>query len=182
MKMKLFMIAIIMLFSLAGCGGNNDFTLPTPTNELTQEQFSYLEDLGLTVKSYEEEPSYTFELAREWLIDDVAWGRVFKYLEVFDGVDAAEYIDKTLDSYRFVVEGHSSAQWGDTGQSLAIILTSDKKIVGGYAIPKMKSEANQEELDGGPYPLNGEIEDFEEKAGMSFSEFDQYWAERYTDK
>lgn len=172
---KIFKITIILLLlSLAGCGQSND-TAPVVTNELTIEQIKYLESLGLTVVSFEEEPSYTFELTREWVIDDIAWGRVFKYLEVFDNVDANKYIGETLDSYKFVVEGHSSAQWGDTNQSFVFILVADNKIVGGFTAPRSR----QEELDGGPYPLDGETGDFEEKAGMTFDEFDEYWERKF---
>ncbi|MCW3491686.1 LptM family lipoprotein [Dethiobacter alkaliphilus] len=173
------LIIVLLLFSLAGCGGNNNGTLPTPTNELTQKQVSYLEDLSLTVDSYEEEPYYSFVLTKDDLLEEYIWKRIFQNLEIFDGVDSSDYIGKTIDCYMFVVEGHSSAQWGNTNQSTVTILNFNNKIIGGFAIPRTKGKGH--EHDGpGAYPLNGELEDFEEMAGMSFSEFDEYWTEKYS--
>lgn len=170
MKIK-FIIVIMVFLILTGCGQINE-----SSSDFIEKQVSYLEEFNLTVLMYDAVPAFSYELTKEGLLDEMVWGQIWMQLEVFKNVDANDYIGKIIEGYEFVVEGHPYEEKHNSEKSNVWLLTSGKQIIGGYALPIIDGDV----LTGGVYPLGGDLEKFEEVAGMTYLEFEEYWITKYS--
>ena len=153
-KIMTLMLSIVLLF--CGCKNtgsnteikNTDISKATNGVEVAEEMCSkYLKDKGYTIISNDGKVGEDYVLTKE-LLDKLPYNQ---YWEV-QTVKASDYINKTIQTYKFVVKNHPLDNYKDNvkKQTLIWVMVCENKVVGGYSLPDLA-------VTGGVYPIDGKL-------------------------
>ncbi|MEK5254377.1 hypothetical protein NST74_13015 [Paenibacillus sp. FSL F4-0125] len=167
-KILAFLLLSLVLLTMIGCSNNEN-----SSEGKTDEQIAavYIQTLGYTIVVHEGEAvKYTLE---QKMLEDLDYMRLWAVQK--EEPDA--YIGKEIVTYRFTVKDHPlEQQFSPVDYTIsAIVMLVDRKVIGGTSAPK--SKIKNLVMVGGEYSLEGKT--LYEIKGMSYSEWLDYWKEKY---